>query len=64
MSLIWETIENSLFYRKGIKFGHKRDSIKNSLMDIYFFSSGGVVAMYNINHGLSFFLISTFFFFK
>ena len=62
MSLFWEAIENSLLYRKGIKFGNRRDSLKNSLMDIYFFSSGGVISMYNLTHGLIYFLISTFLF--
>lgn len=62
MSLFWEAIENTLLYRKGIKFGNRRDSLKNSLMDIYFFSSGGVISMYNLTHGLIYFLISTFIF--
>ena len=62
MSLFWEAIENTLLYRKGIKFGDRRDSLKNSLMDIYFFSSGGVISMYNLTHGFIYFGISTFLF--
>ena len=55
----WELIENTLFYRKNIKFGYRRDSILNSLADIIFFMSGGLLALINFSLGIIKFLINT-----
>ncbi|NHJ26156.1 MAG: DUF2585 family protein, partial [Candidatus Lokiarchaeota archaeon] len=58
-ALIWELIENTLFYRKNIKFGYRRDSTLNSLSDISFLVIGGLLALLNFSLGFSLFLINT-----
>lgn len=39
----WELIENFIFYKWGIKFEGRRDSIYNSLSDIIFVMGGGAL---------------------
>ena len=63
IAIIWELLENSIFYNIGIKFARRRDSIINSLMDICFFSSGGLIALFNTQFGGIFFLVYTIIFF-
>ncbi len=64
ISIIWESLENSIFYYLGIKFARRRDSIINSIMDIVFFSSGGLIVLFNIQYGGVFFVVFTMIFFS
>lgn len=59
IAIIWESLENSIFYYLGIKFAKRRDSIINSLMDICFFSFGGLIALFNTQYGGVFFGVFT-----
>lgn len=63
IAIIWESLENSIFYYLGIKFARRRDSIINSIMDIVFFSSGGLIVLFNIQYGGVFFIVFTMIFF-
>lgn len=58
-ALIWESLENSIFHHYGIKFAQHRDSFINSLMDIVFFSLGGLTALVLIQIGGILFIINT-----
>ena len=58
-SISWEVLENFYFYKLGLKFALRRDSVINSITDIFFFSIGGFYAMINIHFDFTFFLIST-----
>lgn len=59
VSISWELLENFYFDKLGLKFALRRDSLINAITDVFFFSSGGFYAMYNIQLNFSFFLIST-----
>ncbi|MFW9942487.1 MAG: hypothetical protein ACFFFT_15720 [Candidatus Thorarchaeota archaeon] len=63
IAIIWESLENTVFYYLGIKFARRRDSLINSLTDICFFSSGGLIALFNTQYGGFLFLIYTIFLF-
>ena len=58
-ALFWEIIENSIFVKKNIKFGYRRDSLINSIMDIIFFVFGGILALLIFLLGFYVFLFST-----
>jgi hypothetical protein len=59
IAIIWESLENTIFFHFGIKFAKRRDSLINSLMDICFFSSGGLIALFNTQYGGFLFLLFT-----
>jgi hypothetical protein len=59
----WELIENTLLYKKNIKFGYRRDSVLNSSMDVILFTSGGIIATIFFELSIDTFLITTAFFF-
>jgi len=63
IAIIWESLENTIFYYKGIKFAKRRDSVINSIMDICFFSSGGLIALFNTQYGGVIFVVYTIIFF-
>jgi hypothetical protein len=55
----WELIENTLLYKKNIKFGYRRDSVLNSMMDVIFFTNGGVIAAISLEVSIDTFWITT-----
>jgi hypothetical protein len=55
----WELIENTIFYKKNIKFGYRRDSLINSVIDIIMFTSGGIIAAICFELNPNTFLITT-----
>jgi hypothetical protein len=57
--VFWEIIENTIFFKKNIKFGYRRDSILNSSMDVVFFTSGGLIAGISLELSIDTFLITT-----
>ena len=57
--LIWEVIENTVLFNKGIKFGYRKDSLLNSIFDLMFFFSGGLFAMVSFNFGFLAFVVNT-----
>ncbi|MFW9939550.1 MAG: hypothetical protein ACFFFT_00820 [Candidatus Thorarchaeota archaeon] len=59
IGFIWESVENIIFYEIKFKFAHRRDSIINSIMDIFFFFTGGIIAMLIIPLELTLFFILT-----
>jgi hypothetical protein len=61
--LIWELIENTVLFNRGIKFGYRKDSILNSCFDVIFFFSGGILAMFNLSQVFIDFLFHTSIFF-
>jgi len=59
VAIIWESVENFLLYEIKFKFAHRRDSLINSLMDIFFFFFGGIFAMLIVLLELSLFFLGT-----
>jgi len=59
----WEIIENTIFYKKNIKFGYRRDSLVNSVMDVIMFTSGGIIAAVCFELNPNTFLITTAFYY-
>ena len=59
----WEIIENTIFFKKNIKFGYRRDSLLNSSMDVVILTSGGLIAAFCIGLSPDNFLITTTFFY-
>ena len=59
VGIIWESVENFLLYELKFKFAHRRDSVINSFMDIFFFSIGGIIAMLIVLLELSLFFLGT-----
>jgi len=59
VAIIWESVENFILYELKFKFAHRRDSIINSLMDIFFFFIGGIMAMLIVLLELSLFFLGT-----
>ncbi|GAH12869.1 unnamed protein product [marine sediment metagenome] len=59
----WEIIENTIFFKKNIKFGYRRDSLLNSSMDVVILTSGGLIAAFCIELSPDTFLITTTFFY-
>lgn len=57
--IIWEIIENTIFYKKNIKFGYRRDSLVNTSMDVVILTSGGLIAAVCLVLNLETFMIST-----
>ena len=45
VSVIWEIVENVILFKLNFKFAHRRDSVINSIMDIFIFFVGGIIAM-------------------
>ncbi|MHA1479095.1 MAG: DUF2585 family protein [Promethearchaeota archaeon] len=60
---IWEIIENTIFFKKNIKFGYRRDSLLNSSMDVVILTSGGLIAAFCLELNIETFLITTAFFY-
>ena len=44
VGLVWEFFENFYLFRKGLKFGKRKDSLANSLTDILFVELGAIIA--------------------
>jgi hypothetical protein len=42
VAIIWEILENTLLYDKGVKFEGRRDSLKNAFWDVLFVIIGGL----------------------
>lgn len=59
----WEIIENTIFFKKNIKFGYRRDSLLNSSMDIIMLTIGGLIAAVCLELSLDTFLVTTAFFY-
>ena len=59
----WEIIENTIFFKKNIKFGYRRDSLLNSSMDVVLLTSGGLIAAVCLELSLDTFLVTTAFFY-
>ena len=59
VAIIWESVENLILYELKFKFAHRRDSVINSLMDIFFFFIGGIIAMSIVLLELSLFFLGT-----
>jgi len=59
VGITWESTENFILYKLKYKFAHRRDSIINSFMDIVFFVTGGLIAMFILLLDASFFFVST-----
>ena len=57
--VIWEIIENTIFFKKNIKFGYRRDSLLNSSMDIIMLTIGGAIASLFLELNQDIFLIIT-----
>ena len=56
-SIIWELTENIVLIRFNIKFGNRKDSSFNSVMDITFFVVGGCIGLISFYLEFRFFLI-------
>lgn len=61
--ILWEIIENTLLFKKNIKFGYRRDSFLNSSMDVVILTSGGIIAAVILELSIDTFLIITAFFY-
>lgn len=61
--VLWEVIENTFFFKKNIKFGYRRDSLVNSVMDVIMFTSGGIIAAVCFELSPNTFLFTTAFFY-
>jgi hypothetical protein len=61
--VFWEIIENTIFFKKNIKFGYRRDSLLNSSMDVIMLTTGGVIASIFLELNPDTFLIATAFFY-
>jgi len=59
----WEIIENTILYKKNIKFGYRRDSLLNSSTDVVIFTSGGLISAFCFELNPNSFLIITAFFY-
>ena len=61
--MVWEVIENTYLVKKNIKFGNRKDSTINSLMDVFMLFLGGLLAGFSIQFDLiTFFFITVSFF--
>jgi len=61
--VFWEIIENTIFFKKNIKFGYRRDSLLNSSMDVIMLTTGGIIAFNFLELNPDTFLIATAFFY-
>ena len=61
--IFWEIIENTIFFKKNIKFGFRRDSFINSSMDVVLLTSGGLIAAFFLELSPDTFLVATVFFY-
>ena len=61
--VLWEVIENLYLVKKNIKFGNRKDSTINSLMDVFMLLLGGLIAGFSIQFDLITFLFITVSFF-
>ena len=57
--MLWEVIENTFLVKKNIKFGNRKDSTINSLMDVVMLFLGGFLSGFSIQFDLPIFLIIT-----
>ena len=59
----WELFENTMLYKKNIKFGYRKDSLINSVTDIIIFTSGGAIAAACFELNPNAFLVTTAFYY-